>query len=167
MTANEAIKIFTKSEKCATDDCPVTAGCDICQYNVSKEEYEEAIKMAITALKNFPTQMSGTSDLVSRQYLLDEYDRQHVGPPGGARKIIEEAPSVEVPNNPANSSEIPNSLDLISRQAALNALKEALPSLSTPDGAGPYDHEIHVACETFVDAMQIINDLPNCGINNS
>ena len=41
-----------------------------------------------------PTQMSGTSDLVSRQYLLDEYDRQHVGPPGGARKIIEEAPAV-------------------------------------------------------------------------
>jgi len=33
-------------------------------------------------------------DLVSRQYLLDEYDRQHKGPPGGARKIIEEAPAV-------------------------------------------------------------------------
>ena len=35
------------------------------------------------------------SDLVSRQYLLDEYDRQHQGPPGGARKIIEEAPAVQ------------------------------------------------------------------------
>ena len=34
-------------------------------------------------------------DLVSRQYLLDEYDRQHQGPPGGARKIIEEAPAVQ------------------------------------------------------------------------
>lgn len=32
-------------------------------------------------------------DLVSRQYLLQEYDRQHKGPPGGARKIIEEAPA--------------------------------------------------------------------------
>lgn len=119
MTLNEAIKIFTKSEKCSTDDCPVTAGCDICPYNVSKEEYEEAIKMAITALKNFPTQMLGASDLVSRQYLLDEYDRQHQGPPGGARKIIEDAPSVEVPNNPANSSENPNSSELVSKKAVL------------------------------------------------
>lgn len=32
-------------------------------------------------------------DLVSRQYLLQEYDRQRKGPPGGARKIIEEAPA--------------------------------------------------------------------------
>lgn len=34
-------------------------------------------------------------DCVSRQYLLDEYDRQHQGPPGGARKIIEEAPAAQ------------------------------------------------------------------------
>ena len=36
------------------------------------------------------------SDYVSRQYLLDEYDRQHQGPPGGARKIIAEAPAADV-----------------------------------------------------------------------
>jgi len=35
------------------------------------------------------------SDLISRQALLAEYDRVHVGPPGGARKLIEDAPSVE------------------------------------------------------------------------
>ena len=141
ITTQQAIKIFTKSEKCATDDCPVTEGCDICPYNVSKEEYEEAIKMAITALKNFstsslvPIQMSGASDLVSRQYLLDEYDRQHVGPPGGARKIIEEAPSVEVPNNPANSSEIPNSSnELISRQEVLTAIRTSNLSAATVYG---------------------------------
>ncbi|MBR3795759.1 MAG: hypothetical protein IKK34_06995 [Clostridia bacterium] len=34
-------------------------------------------------------------DLVSRQWLLNEYDRQHKGPPGGARKIMEEAPAVD------------------------------------------------------------------------
>ena len=34
-----------------------------------------------------------TEDIVSRKGLLEEYDRQHVGPPGGARKIIEKAPS--------------------------------------------------------------------------
>ena len=33
-------------------------------------------------------------DLISRAYVLAEYDRQHKGPPGGARKIIEEAPAV-------------------------------------------------------------------------
>ena len=35
-------------------------------------------------------------EYVSRQYLLDEYDRQHQGPPGGARKIIEKAPAEDV-----------------------------------------------------------------------
>lgn len=34
-------------------------------------------------------------DHVSRQWLLDEYDRRHEGPPGGARKIIEEAPAAQ------------------------------------------------------------------------
>lgn len=33
-------------------------------------------------------------DLISRAYVLAEYDRQHKGPPGGARKIMEEAPAV-------------------------------------------------------------------------
>lgn len=35
-------------------------------------------------------------DTVSRSYLLSEYDRQHKGPPGGARKMIETAPPVDV-----------------------------------------------------------------------
>ncbi len=39
-----------------------------------------------------PTVDNDFGDLVSRQYLLNEYDRQHEGPPGGARKIIETAP---------------------------------------------------------------------------
>lgn len=38
--------------------------------------------------------MSG--DFVSRDWLLVEYDRQHQGPPGGARKIIAEAPAADV-----------------------------------------------------------------------
>lgn len=36
------------------------------------------------------------NDYISRQYLLDEYDRQHQGSPGGARKIIAEAPAADV-----------------------------------------------------------------------
>lgn len=36
------------------------------------------------------------TDYVSRQWLLDEYDKRHKGPPGGARKMIEEAPAADV-----------------------------------------------------------------------
>lgn len=35
------------------------------------------------------------ADLISREYVLAEYDRQHKGPPGGARKIIETAPAID------------------------------------------------------------------------
>ena len=35
------------------------------------------------------------NDLISRKALIAEYDRVHIGPPGGARKLMEEAPSVE------------------------------------------------------------------------
>ena len=34
-------------------------------------------------------------DLVNRKALIAEYDRVHIGPPGGARKLIEKAPTVE------------------------------------------------------------------------
>ena len=33
-------------------------------------------------------------DLVDRDYLLSEYDRQHKGPAGGARRIMEDAPTI-------------------------------------------------------------------------
>ena len=36
------------------------------------------------------------SDCISRAALLAAYDAAHVGPPGGARKLIEEASAVEV-----------------------------------------------------------------------
>ncbi len=35
------------------------------------------------------------ADMISRAYVLAEYDRQHQGPPGGARKIMEDAPAVD------------------------------------------------------------------------
>lgn len=34
-------------------------------------------------------------DLISRAWHLAEYDKRHKGPPGGARKLIEEAPSAQ------------------------------------------------------------------------
>ena len=35
------------------------------------------------------------NDLISRKALLAEYDRVHVGEPGGARKLIADAPTIE------------------------------------------------------------------------
>ena len=34
-------------------------------------------------------------DLISRKALLAEYDRAHIGEPGKARKLIEDAPAVQ------------------------------------------------------------------------
>lgn len=34
-------------------------------------------------------------ELIEREALLESYDRAHKGPPGGARKLIAEAPAVE------------------------------------------------------------------------
>lgn len=34
-------------------------------------------------------------ELISRKALLRKYDKAHEGPPGGARKLIEEEPAVE------------------------------------------------------------------------
>lgn len=59
----------------------------------------EALEMAIEALKALSDCLekpnnSENDDCISRKWCLAEYDRQHVGPPGGARKIIAEAPSI-------------------------------------------------------------------------
>ena len=51
--------------------------------------------------------------------------------------------------------------DSISRQAALTALAEAMPSLTTPDGCGQFDHDIQVTDEAYVDCMRIIHDMPS------
>jgi len=51
--------------------------------------------------------------------------------------------------------------DLISRQDAIDALAKAMPSLTTPDGSGEFDRDIQITDEAFVDAMQIIHDLPS------
>ena len=51
--------------------------------------------------------------------------------------------------------------DLIDRQAALDALADAMPSLTTPDGCGQFDHDIQVTDEAYVDCMRIIHDLPS------
>ena len=51
--------------------------------------------------------------------------------------------------------------DLISRQAAIDALAKNMPSWTTPDGSGQFDHDIQVTDEAYVDCMQIIHDMPS------
>lgn len=51
--------------------------------------------------------------------------------------------------------------DLIDRQAAIDALAKNMPSLTTPDGCGEFDHDIQVTDEAYVDCMQIIHELPS------
>lgn len=51
--------------------------------------------------------------------------------------------------------------DLISRQATIDALAKNMPSLTTPDGTGQFDHDIQVTDEAYVDCMQIIHELPS------
>lgn len=51
--------------------------------------------------------------------------------------------------------------DLINRQAAIDALAKNMPSLTTPDGCGKFDHDIQVTDEAYVDCMQIIHELPS------
>lgn len=40
------------------------------------------------------------SRLIDADALLAEYDRVHVGPPGGARKLIDNAPTIELSAQP-------------------------------------------------------------------
>lgn len=85
MTPTKAITILTRLSKCRTENCPEELHCGECDYGVSVDDCVEAFDVAVEALKNFQTQMSGTS---------------------------------------ANNSEIPNSSDLISRQAAIDAMEK-------------------------------------------
>ena len=51
--------------------------------------------------------------------------------------------------------------DLISRQAAIDAVMKFMPSLTTPDGCGQFDREIYETQEMFVDIGQALSDLPS------
>lgn len=50
------------------------------------------------------------------------------------------------------------------KQTAIDAIAKVMPSLTTPDGSGEFDHDIHIADEAFVDSMQIIHDLPSADV---
>ena len=64
-------------------DCPYWEVCEepyICPTQYKKKE------------PNAGGEEKHMGDLISRKDLLESYDKDHQGPPGGARKLIEEAP---------------------------------------------------------------------------
>ena len=65
--------------------------CGACSKNFFISTKYAADAMAAEAWNRRATM----NDLISRDYVLAEYDRQHNGPPGGARKIMEQAPAVD------------------------------------------------------------------------
>jgi len=50
-------------------------------------------------------------------------------------------------------------IEYISKQDAVDALAKTMPTLTTPDGAGEFDHEIHIADEAFADAIRIVESI--------
>ena len=50
------------------------------------------------------------------------------------------------------------------KQTAIDAIAKVMPSLTTPDGCGEFDHDIYIADEAFADSMQIIHDLPSADV---
>ena len=51
--------------------------------------------------------------------------------------------------------------DLISRQAAIEAIAKMMPQSLTPDGSHPADKEIFIAQEAFADCIKTIEILPS------
>lgn len=54
------------------------------------------IEKAVNDVKSAPIDLPDTNvgDMISRSSLLEKYDKEHEGPPGRARKLIEEEPPV-------------------------------------------------------------------------
>ena len=79
----------------ACRDCPLQIG-GMCRMYSDEEKRLDDIDLTIERpdwcqLIEIP---ASHGDLVDREKLIAEYDRQHVGPPGGARKIMVEAKAV-------------------------------------------------------------------------
>ena len=51
--------------------------------------------------------------------------------------------------------------DLISRQAAIDALAEGMPLSYTPDGSHPADEGIFMVQEIYADCIQTLEELPS------
>ena len=60
---------------------------------MAQEELERDGAACVEVMKHRKKNADG--DLISRKALIAEYDRVHVGAPGGARKLMADAPAVD------------------------------------------------------------------------
>ena len=74
---------------------------------------------------------------------------------------LKDLPSAKKTQLSSEDATLDTTSDCISRRVAIDALGKAMPKMSTPDGCGQFDHEIQIADEAFIDAAQIIHDLPS------
>lgn len=71
---------------------PITGDPDYAEkFTVTGNVVKAALPDEETAIMN-----PDVSDYINRELILAEYDRQHKGPPGGARKIMETYPAADV-----------------------------------------------------------------------
>lgn len=94
----------------------------------------EALDMAIEALGQ--KQAAGSKDLISRSSLLAKYDEQHEGPPGRARKLIEDEP-------PAQPGIICVAKILLDKEQTQETVKRAVEELRATIHDGPRKGQWH------------------------
>ena len=143
------------------------------------EQLREAVDAAIEALKA----QDADSDTISRKAAIDailavtgnssvrelyEHVQEHglsemwSGGVNAAIDIIIAVPPAQPEKRTEERMETHGvCLDAIDRKAAIDAVMEFMPSLTTPDGSGQFDREIFEAQEMFIDIGQALNELPS------
>lgn len=72
------------------------ANTQMLKKNGVKKDIYTGMRRLGSALMGKGSEVGVNDDLISRSALLAAYDKAHQGPPGGARKLIEEAPEALV-----------------------------------------------------------------------
>jgi hypothetical protein len=123
---------------------------------------------AVMNEKRFPSVLGTnlaevSTDLISRQAAIETAKKMYVACDTNSiddyEMLMEEALKV-LPPVESKPYGITDGLDVIGRQAAINALAEDIPSAYTPDGSHPADEGIFMAQEIYADCIQTLKELP-------
>lgn len=125
---------------------------NIFAFGFYNDRVDEAIDVAIEALER---EQQRQEDIYECRHCLGEVHKNYIYCPFCGERIE----ALEQEKTSQNLTK-PNKSDLISRQAAIDAVMGFMPSLTTPDGCGQFDREIFEAQEMFVDIGQALNKLP-------
>lgn len=108
-------------------------------------------------------------EYIKRKDLLDEYDRVHQGPPGGARKLIEEAPACDVSPvvrgywiEETFESIIPAEIDMFGNVT----MKTYTINKCSVCGRKEHDKEPYCNCGAKMDCIEEVEICPFCDKEN-